>query len=98
MAFGTWYGVSYLGHLLEMPFDRVPLVLCRLAASVLRSACFLVLRVELFCNLLEVADCPPNDLSADSFSLAEVPEHRQGSGEFVAEQVAELLYMVKILR
>ncbi|MEK7783659.1 MAG: hypothetical protein AAB279_07005 [Candidatus Binatota bacterium] len=56
------------------------------------------MRLKLLCDCLEVADCPPNDLSADSFSLAEVPEHRQGSGEFVAEQVAELLNVVKILR
>jgi len=50
------------------------------------------------CNRLEVVDCPRNDLSADSLSVAKVPEHCQGSGEFVAEQVAELLNVVKILR
>ena len=70
----------------------------RLAAWVVASARLLGLRLKLLCDCLEVADCPPNDLSADSFSLAEVPEHRQGSGEFVAEQVAELLNVVKILR
>ncbi len=64
----------------------------------MRSACSLGLRVELLRNCLEVADCPRNDLSADSLSVAKVPEHRQGSGEFVAEQVAELLNVVEILR
>ena len=70
----------------------------RLAAWVVPSARSLGLRLKLLCNRLEVADCPPNDLSADSLTIAEVPEHRQGSGEVVAEQVAELLNVVKILR
>lgn len=81
-----------------MPFDRVSLVLCRLVASVVRSARFLVLRVELPCNRLEISDCSLDGSSADSFSFTEVPEHGQGQREFIAEQVTKLLNVVKILR
>src|SRR3989338_8995705 len=55
-------------------------------------------RLELHCNRLEIADCSLDGLSADTFSLAEVPEHGQGQGKLVVEQVAELLNMVEILR
>ena len=53
---------------------------------------------ELLRNRLEIADRSLNSSPTDSLLIAEVPEHRQGSGEFVAEQVTELLNVVKILR
>jgi len=56
------------------------------------------LRLKLLCNCLEVADCPLDGSSTYSLSLAEVPEHCQGQGEFVSEQVAKLLNVVEILR
>ena len=55
-----------------------------------------MLRLQLRRNRLKVSDCPLNGLPADSFSLAELPEHGQGQREFVAEQVAELLDVIEI--
>jgi len=57
-----------------------------------------VLRLQLRRNRLKVSDCPLNGLPADSFSLAELPEHGQRQRELVAKQVAELLNVVEILR
>ena len=56
------------------------------------------MRLELRRNRLEIADCPLDGSPTDLLSIAEVSEYRQGPGEFIAEQVAELLDVVEILR
>ena len=53
---------------------------------------------ELLCDGLEIADCPLDGSPADLLPIAEVSEYRQGTGEFIAEQMAELLDVVEILR
>jgi len=47
-------------------------------------------------NRLEVADCSLDGPLVHLLSSVQVAEHRQGQGEFVSEQVAELFDVVKI--